>query len=71
MNYQKDVAAWKEDITLKSYIPDENTLQIGDYRIKMAFIREFPQTPYQRMYPAAFINRRYRMCNDTVFTYWR
>lgn len=44
MNYQKDVAAWKEDITLKAYIPDENTLQIGDYRIKMAFIREFPQT---------------------------
>lgn len=44
MNYQKDVAAWKEDITLKAYIPDENTLQIGDYRIKMAFIREFSQT---------------------------
>lgn len=44
MNYIKNVKAWKEDMTLKSYISDENTLQIGDYRIQMAFVRKFPQT---------------------------
>ena len=44
MNYQNHVEAWKDDVELKSYISDENTLRIGDYQIKMAFVREFPQT---------------------------
>lgn len=44
MNYQKNVEAWKEDVELKFYVSDENTLQIGNYRIKMAFVREFLQT---------------------------
>lgn len=43
MNYQKNVEAWKEDVELNSYVSDENILQIGSYRIKMAFVREFPQ----------------------------
>lgn len=43
MNYQNHVEAWKEDVELKSYTLDENILQIGDYQIKMAFVREFPK----------------------------
>lgn len=44
MNYQKNVEAWKEDVELKSYVSDENTLRIDDYQINMAFVREFPQS---------------------------
>lgn len=44
MNYQNNVEAWKEDVELKPYVSDENALQIGDFRVKMAFVREFPQT---------------------------
>lgn len=45
MNYQNHVEVWKDDVELKSYVFDENILRIGDYQIKMAFVREFSKTP--------------------------